>query len=368
MKKSDTITQFFMHHTVIVEFAAIVLVAAIVSVFLARLASFFRPRLAKTAHVWDDSFIESIYMPVMLYIWLNVAVLFIQVIVAQFVELKAFGHYFSTIKVLLILVAFFWFLFRYASKVEEKLLLKQELNRRFLKDKTNIHAVALVVRILLGVFLVLTVFESLGGKITSFLALGGFGTLAISFAAKDSIANLFGGIMIYWDRPFSVGDWIRSPDRDIEGTVEQIGWRLTRIRTFDKRPLYVPNGVFSIISVENAQKMWNRRIKSTIGLRYCDADKIKAILKDIETMLRSHEEIDPNQMLMVNFFEFGASSLNFFIYVFTKTTEWMKFEAIRQDVFLKTIAIIAQHGAECAFPTTTISLPDELKVRQFKEV
>ncbi len=368
MKKSDTITQFFIQNTVIVEFFAIVLVAAIVSLCISKLVRFFRPRLAKTSHVWDDSFIDSIYMPVMLYIWLNVVVLFIQVLIAQFVELKPFEHYFSTAKVLLILVVFFWFLFRYTSKVEEKLLLKQELNRRFLKDKTNIHAVALVVRIVLGVFLVLTVFESLGGRVTSFLAVGGFGTLAISFAAKDSIANLFGGMMIYWDRPFSVGDWIRSPDRDIEGTVEQIGWRLTRIRTFDKRPLYVPNGVFSTISVENAQKMWNRRIKTTIGLRYCDADKIEVILKDVEAMLRAHEDIDANQMLMVNFFEFGASSLNFFIYTFTKTVEWAKFEAVRQDVFLKTIAIIAQHGAECAFPTTTISLPDELKVRQFKEV
>lgn len=66
--------------------------------------------------------------------------------------------------------------------------------------------------------------------------------------------------MIYFDRPFKVGDWIRSPDRQIEGTVERIGWRMTIIRTFDKRPLYVPNSVFSSIVVENPSRMLNRRI------------------------------------------------------------------------------------------------------------
>ena len=91
--------------------------------------------------------------------------------------------------------------------------------------------------------------------------------------------------MIYLDRPFDVGDWVRSPDKNIEGTVEDIGWRLTRIRTFDKRPLYVPNGTFSTISVENPSRMSNRRIKTNIGLRYDDANKVATIIADIESML-----------------------------------------------------------------------------------
>ena len=91
------------------------------------------------------------------------------------------------------------------------------------------------------------------------------------FAAKDLLANFFGGLTIYLDRPFAVGDWIRSPDREIEGTVERIGWRLTLIRTFDKRPLYIPNAVFTTIAVENPSRMHNRRIYETIGIRYDDA-------------------------------------------------------------------------------------------------
>ncbi len=92
--------------------------------------------------------------------------------------------------------------------------------------------------------------------------------------------------MIYFDRPFKVGDWIRSPDRQIEGTVERIGWRMTSIRTFDKRPLYVPNSVFSNIVVENPSRMLNRRIFETIGLRYDDADKVPVIIDEVREMLK----------------------------------------------------------------------------------
>ncbi len=86
--------------------------------------------------------------------------------------------------------------------------------------------------------------------------------------------KFFGSLMIYLDRPFSIGDWVRSPDREIEGTVEDIGWRLTKIRTFDKRPLYIPNAMFNTVILENPSRMTNRRIYETFGLRYSDSAKI----------------------------------------------------------------------------------------------
>jgi len=183
----------------------------------------------------------------------------------------------------------------------------------------------------------------------------------VGFAARDLLANFFGGLMIYMDRPFSVGDWIRSPDRNIEGTVEKIGWRLTMIRTFDKRPLYVPNSAFANISVENPSRMLNRRIYEKIGVRYDDAAKLPVIVRDIEAMLKSHEEIDQAQTLMVNFNKFADSALEFFVYTFTKTTNWQYFHAVKQDVLFKINEIIESHGAEIAFPTSTLhidSLPE----------
>ncbi|BBM66371.1 hypothetical protein VA249_30170 [Vibrio alfacsensis] len=162
--------------------------------------------------------------------------------------------------------------------------------------------------------------------------------------------------MIYFDRPFKVGDWIRSPDRQIEGTVERIGWRMTSIRTFDKRPLYVPNSVFSNIVVENPSRMLNRRIFETIGLRYDDADKVPAIIDEVREMLKNHKDIDARQTLIVNFDSFGASSLNFFIYTFTKTVNWIRYHEVKQDVLLQVMAIIKKHDADIAFPTQTLKL------------
>ena len=140
------------------------------------------------------------------------------------------------------------------------------------------------------------------------------GGLIVGLAAKDLLANFFGSLIIYLDKPFKVGDWVRSPDRSIEGTVESIGFRVTRIRTFDKRPLYVPNSVFTSISVENPSRMLNRRIYETIGVRYQDAQAVRGIMEKVRDMLRQHPEIDQSQTMIVNFNAFGASSLDFFIY------------------------------------------------------
>jgi MscS family membrane protein len=166
--------------------------------------------------------------------------------------------------------------------------------------------------------------------------------------------------MIFLDRPFSVGDWIRSPDREIEGTVEHIGWRLTSIRTFDKRPLYIPNSVFTTITVQNPSRMSHRRIYETIGVRYDDVDELPSIIADVEKMLRDHPDIDDSQTLMVNFNAYAPSSLDFFIYTFTHTTVWTEFHVIKQDVLLKIHDIIARHGAQIAYPTSTVHLPDPL--------
>jgi MscS family membrane protein len=150
---------------------------------------------------------------------------------------------------------------------------------------------------------------------------------------------------------------VRSPEKEIEGTVEHIGWRLTRIRTFDQRPIYVPNAAFTTLVVENPSRMLNRRIFETIGVRYADVDALSTIIDEVRTMLEQHEEIEAEERtLMVNFNAFGASSLDFFVYTFTKTTVWAEYHRVKQDVLLRIAAIIRDHGAEVAFPTRTLHL------------
>jgi MscS family membrane protein len=200
--------------------------------------------------------------------------------------------------------------------------------------------------------------HTLGFSISGVLAFGGIGGIATGFAARDLLANFFSDLMIYLDRPFSVGDWVRSEDREIEGTVEHIGWRLTRIRTFDRRPIYLPNGIFSTIAVINPSRMTRRRIYETIGIRYDGVKKLPAILDEIRHMLANHPDTDHEQTLMVNFNRFGPPSLDFFIYSLTHTTVWARFHVIKQDVLLKTSDIITAHGAEIAYPTSTVHAPE----------
>ena len=158
------------------------------------------------------------------------------------------------------------------------------------------------------------------------------------------------------DRPFSVGDWIRSPDKEIEGTVEYISWRHTRVRAFNKNPIYVPNALFTSIVVENPTRMTHRRIKETIGIRYEDIGVMSVIVSEVKAMLQNHDEIDATQTLIVNFNTFGPSSLDFFIYTFTKTKNWVHFHEVKQDVLLKVAGIIERHGAQIAFPTQTVHI------------
>ncbi len=223
-------------------------------------------------------------------------------------------------------------------------------------DVTTTLAITKLFRIAIVVFFTLNTAQILNLPLSGLIAFGGVGGLAVGFAAKDLLANFFGGFMIFLDRPFNVGDWIRSPDKTIEGTVEYIGWRLTRIRTFDKRALYIPNGIFSTIAIENPSRMTNRRIKTQVGVRYCDHVKVAAMTDAIEAMLKGHDGIDQQQTLFVQLVEFAPSALTLQIYTFTKTTDWVTYQRVQQDVYLQILQIIEQFGASCAFPTRTVEM------------
>ncbi|MDH5761623.1 MAG: mechanosensitive ion channel family protein [Nitrospinota bacterium] len=306
----------------------------------------------KSERMWDDAIIDSLKKPVSLAVWASGIYLATEIIeeATGAVIFKAMEPIRDTV----IIGSIAWFLVRLIQRGEQKYL---EGDKEV--DLTTVDAIAKLLKVSVVITSVLVVLQTLGFSVSGVVAFGGIGGMAMGFAAKDLLANFFGGLTIYLDRPFAVGDWVRSPDRDIEGIVENIGWRLTRIRTFDKRPLYVPNSTFTTIAVENPSRMLNRRIKETVGIRYDDAEKMEAIVRKVKDMLMNHPEIDTGKTLIVNFTTFAPSSLDFFIYTFTKTTKWAEFHAIKQEILLNTIKIIQEEGAECAFPTSTIHLADK---------
>jgi len=314
-------------------------------------------RLKSTTNPWDDGLVDAMRRPVSLLIWV-LGISFAVEIIRSSTHVAIFD-YVKPVREVLVIFSIAWFLVRFVKNSANNLI-----NKPNAPDKASVEALAQLTRLAIIISSSLVVLETLGFSISGLLAFGGVGGIAIGFAAKDLLANFFGGLMIHLDRPFSVGDWIRSPDRQIEGTVEQIGWRLTCIRTFDKRPLYLPNATFTSIAVENPSRMSHRRIYETIGVRYDDADKVRSIVQDVKSMLLKHEEIDQTQTMIVNFNEFAPSSLDFFIYTFTRTTNWIHYHEVKEDVLLKVMDIILAHGAEVAFPTSTIHVPDGVRLAE----
>ena len=334
---------------VLLEVFTIVFATMVVNYFSRKFFDRVERSTRQSPTVWDDALLNSVRKPLSLLIWVLGFSWAAELISVEAEADTALTLMIEPVRYLAVVGLFTFFLNRFIRECENGFIKNGA-------DLTTAHAVGKLLRISVFITAALTVLQTLGISISGILAFGGVGGIAVGFAAKDILANFFGGLMIYLDRPFAVGDWIRSPDREIEGTVELIGWRLTVIRTFDSRPLYIPNLVFASIALENPSRMRNRRIYETIGVRYADVAKVKQIVDDVRSLLQNHEEIDPQRTLIVNLNGFAPSSLDFFVYTFTKTTDWVKFHGIKERILLEIYAIVESHGAELAFPTSTIQI------------
>lgn len=312
---------------------------------------------ARSSTVWDDALIRTARTPLTLIIWV-MGVAFAFQVVHEHSGAPLFGFVIPT-RNTVVIAALAWFLLRLIGHATRTIVARSAATGATL-DFTTVDALSKLGRFTVFIVAALIILQTLGFSVSGVLAFGGIGGIAVGFAAKDMLANFFGGLTIYLDRPFAVGDWIRSPEKQIEGTVEYIGWRHTRIRAFNKNPIYVPNALFTTIVVENPTRMTNRRIKETIGIRYQDFDKMAAIVAEVKAMLQAHPEIDSETTLIVSFNAFAASSLDFFVYTFTRTVEWIHFHEVKQDVLLKIGAIISAHGAEIAYPTRSLHIESTL--------
>ncbi len=340
----------------ILELFVIVLLVLSLGYMVNRIIDRLEMQANKSLTVWDDALIEACRKPLIWLIWI-LGINFAASIAVQKMASPMQALIDPINRLALIFLATI-FITSFIKRAERNLLHPDYMAKPI--DATTVRAVGKLLRAAVIITALLVAMQLFGYSISGLLAFGGIGGIAVGFAAKDLLANFFGGLMIYLDRPFSVGDWVRSPDKEIEGTVEDIGWRLTRIRTFDQRPLYIPNSVFANISVENPSRMTNRRIYETVGIRYADIGCMETIVEQVTAMLCEHPEIDTDQIMIVNFNAFSASSVDFIIYTFTKTTEWVRFHQVKQDVLLKVAQIIEANQAEIAFPTSTVHIDGQV--------
>ena len=339
--------EFLQNITPIQMAGVLLLLAVIAHVGLRVILKQIKKHTGSTKTQIDDYLINALSAPLKLLIWYGWLYFSLQELKAEILTLGKVVEYIDIAPIFILT----WGVLRLISSIES-FMLEKEGN----VDKDSVRLFTRLIKMLFVFAIVLGVAQYFGYSVSSILTLGGVGGIVVGFAAKDMLANIFGGLMIQMDKPFSTGDWIRTTDKSIEGVVEKIGWRMTRIRTFNKNPVYVPNGIFATIPIETPSRMTNREISAVIGIRYDDIAQMQSIIEKVEKMLADHEHIAHDEPCRVYFDLFNASSLDFVIWAFSTVTEGAEFKKIKGKLMLDVADIIAEHGAEIAYPTQTLHI------------
>lgn len=302
------------------------------------------------ASLWRRSFLLAWHAPFQVFLGLTalyVAALFLY-------PLFSFPYPRTALHIshhVVVLLCFFWFVMRYIRYTENTIIEQIRIGVKKNSDRTSVGATAQLMRLLTIVIVLLISLQTFGVKLSAFLAVGGLFGAVVGFSAKDSLANFVGGLMLYWDRPFSVGDWIRSPDRQIEGIVQEIGWRLTYIRTFEHLPIYVPNGILANIVLENPGRMTHRRLKLllSVKVRFKNVDTVQNLIEKLRQALSKHPDIDITQQMLVHLHSLNAT-FNVLIDAFTKKIQRAEFGGVQQRVLMYIFSVLTAFDTQNAFP------------------
>ena len=262
----------------------------------------------------------------------------------------------------LIAVTIFWAIFRIvdplSSLLDRAILLFGSISMHE-TVKGFFVGVTKAVVVCLGIA---AVFQEWGFNVAAVLGSLGLVGMAVALGAQDLIKNMFAGLTIFLDRIFEKGNWIKTPD--VEGNVEEIGFRATKVRQFDKALVTIPNSKLASEALINFSRMTQRRIYWSIGVEYrTTQDQLRSIIQEISNYLHTNPdfETDPQKTKTFVFLDtFGASSIDIMLYCFTKTTEWGEWLAVKEGLAYKIKEIVEGHGAAFAFPSTSLyveSLP-----------
>ncbi len=259
---------------------------------------------------------------------------------------------------LLLLVLISWLMLRMVGVVTHVLHGWAQRTDTALDDQL-VPLVNRAARVAIGILAALLILQNMGYSISGLIAGLGVGGLAVALAAQKTLSDLFGSVMLLSDRPFLVGDWIKSPDENIEGVVERIGFRSTRIRTFEKTLISVPNSRLADFIIDNIARRPMRRVWITVGVTYdTTSARMREAVRRIENVLKQNREVNQD-FFLVYFTDFGSSSLDIMVYYFTNTTAWADHMRIREEVNLEIMEVLETLGLSIAFPTRTVHLVDD---------
>jgi MscS family membrane protein len=203
----------------------------------------------------------------------------------------------------------------------------------------------------------ITILSQAGFQVGSIIAGLGIGGLALALGAQKTLENVFGAFSIAIDEPFHEGDFVKI--EDVVGTVESIGLRSTRVRTLDRTLVVIPNGKLAEMRTESFAARDRLRLACTIGLVYdTTPEQMRAVLAGLQAALRAHAKIWPDAVV-VRYKELAASSLDIEVMAWFQTQDWGEFQAIREELLLAFMEVVASAGTSFAFPTRTVHLVGE---------
>ncbi len=231
-------------------------------------------------------------------------------------------------------------------------VLSEEFKKKLNIDNILISFFSKVARFIIIAMAIVIIAQEWDYDVNGFIAGLGLGGLAFALAAQDTLANIFGGMIIIMEKPFLIGDWIQTPST--EGHVEDITFRSTKVRAFNQSLITVPNSTLAKEAITNYTRMGMRRITFHLGVTYdTPRHKLENVVKQIKEMLKDDPNIHP-QTIFVFFEKFNDSSLDIFLYFFTNTTNWEEFLSVRQNVNFKIMEILENEQVSVAFPSRSI--------------
>jgi MscS family membrane protein len=254
---------------------------------------------------------------------------------------------------ILLVLSVVWAAYRTVDLVSERMSEKAAKTESKLDDQL-VPLVRKSLKVFTVIAGVLVILQNLEVNIASLLAGLGIGGVAVALAAKDTIANFFGSIMIFTDRPFQIGDWVVIGG--VEGIVEEVGFRSTRIRTFYNSLVTVPNAKFMEANIDNYGQRQYRRTFVTLNVSYATTpEQMQAFVEGIRAVV-SANPYTRKDYYEIHMSAFGAHSLDVMVYIFFRVPSWSEELRQRHNVFLEILRLARDLGVEFAFPTQTLHL------------
>ncbi len=327
-------------------YLAVLVVGAIVLNIVVHLVLKYLNRVnARRGSVWVLRIINALGLPLQIYIWAVLVCVFSYVLADLFLT-TPHHSLFNPALSLISLAAFLWFLFRLVASTELYYLQHLSAVRNHSEQRSAIKALSHLSQlgvILLGVLILLGI---LNVPLAGLLTFGGVGSIAVAYASKGLLANYFAGISIYISRNFAVGDSIRSPDRDIEGVVESIGWRATMIRRVDKQLMIVPNEIFGAVLLINVSRTTDCRIHFKVHVRYQDLPKLPDILSKLNILLQQEAKINHEESARVYLDECAQGVFTLVVDAFARGNDYLACAQLKENLMLQVSDIIKASGAE----------------------